>query len=104
MGLVVLPQMMSSVQRAMKGKMSTPGGAFGQQLNLSTSTRLCSLKTSTKSSRILKWNAGVSILRLTCHLEPDMCANYEYNEQVVKVSPNMRCHNDQNGKKYDLCS
>ena len=69
------PQMMSSVQRATYGKrlilsrlLATM--SWWASLNLSTNTTLCLLKMSIKSSRILKWNVGVNILRRPCHLVP----------------------------------
>lgn len=69
------PQMMSSVQRATYGKrlilsrlLATM--SWWASFNFSTSTTLCLLKMSIKSSKILKWNVGVNIFRRPCHLLP----------------------------------
>jgi len=69
------PQMMSSVQRATYGKrlilsrwLATM--SWWASFNFWTNTTLCLLKMSIKSSKILKWNVGVNILRRPCHLLP----------------------------------
>lgn len=47
-------------------------------------TALCSLKTWTNSSRILKWKVGVSILRRLCHLAPLINTEIETSSDFEK--------------------
>lgn len=72
--------MTSSVQRVINGKMLKPVlQVVDTFVSFLTKTWLCSLKTSTKSSRILKWKAGVSILRRECHLAPALVNRPVFN-------------------------
>lgn len=60
---------MSNVQWAMcacTSKASCPT----LESSISVKTLTCSFITSRKSSRILKWNVGVSIFLLACHFSP----------------------------------
>lgn len=71
---VYSPQIMSNVQAVMMGTMSTTVQLEHFRLATSRSrsirTRDCSLKTGTKSWRILKWKAGTSNFLLVRHLVP----------------------------------
>lgn len=87
MKLNKLPQMISSVHLVTKGNMLKPCCPLTAWTWVSFCTRtwLCSLKMSIKSSRTLKWKAGVSIFLLVCHLVP---ANTNVN---AFVSVSLRC-------------
>jgi hypothetical protein len=53
--------------------MLKPASLLISRFNLLTRIELCSRNTSIKSSRILKWNAGVRIFRRLCHFVPKNC-------------------------------
>lgn len=57
-----LPQTMSRVQSVTYGN-TLNDSLFNSFFNFLTNIALCSWKTSIKSSKILKWNAGVKIYK-----------------------------------------
>ena len=63
-----LPQMTSRVHRVIYGKTSNSCPTL--PFSFSAKTAPCSLKTWIKSSKILKWNVGVSSFRRWRHLPP----------------------------------
>jgi hypothetical protein len=69
---------MSKVQWVTYGKMLKPASLLISRFNLLTRIELCSRNTSIKSSRILKWNAGVRIFRRLCHFVPINCRDNSF--------------------------
>jgi hypothetical protein len=58
--------------------MLKPASLLISRFSLLARIELCSRNTSIKSSRILKWNAGVRILRRLCHFAPINCSDNNY--------------------------
>lgn len=77
-----LPQMISNVHRVMSPKTFT--GVFPSALGISffTSTLACSLKTLTKSWRILKWKVGVSNFLRVFHLSPVLKRQRSFRNKI----------------------
>lgn len=74
----ISPQMMSRVHSVTKGKMLSSLFLTTAWRNLFTRMRLCSSNTCRKSSRILKWNAGVKSFLRPCHLLPIRWRNLKF--------------------------
>ena len=86
------PQIMSSVQRFMKGKtlISVTFESSNASFNWSTKMSVFLLKTSTKESNILKWKAGVNKRRAFFHSSPEKETNVdEFRNKKKKTLRNL---------------
>lgn len=67
-----LPQIISRVHNVAYESISTGIDLTAQSVNFSVNSFAFLLNTGIKLSNILKWNVGVSIFLLKCHLGPEI--------------------------------